>query len=273
MAQKRTRVCLQVERMEPKQLLSSSVIGGLAETPVLTMFRYRSTLAGVKKAVGTVARTHEFNQLAPSLAALSTRLPFGRQQVLPLWNNDLNILDPNIRGSGLAMQRQLLSDTVAYVQSGATEEQFRVIGRGASVFYTGGQSSHTSTFEIDPDPNRNPNAEYYFAFATVKNDTGEPLPKVEVSTKLIDGSSFHNTFGMTGKDSTLLYLVYPSNGQGNGVYFTLRIDGKTFKQGMDTMDTDTHKATYSAFKRDLARTEGPVYKLRKVKGEYQLSRA
>ena len=94
MAQKGRRVFLQVERLEPKQLLSSSVIGGLAQTPVLTMFRYNSTLAGVENALGTVAKTHEFSGLAPSLATLSARLPFGRQQVLPVWNNDLNIFYP-----------------------------------------------------------------------------------------------------------------------------------------------------------------------------------
>jgi hypothetical protein len=118
-----------VERIEPKQLLSSSVIGGLARTPVLTMGTYSSTLAGVKNALGTVAKTQKFSGLAASLARLSARLPYGRQQLLPVWKNDLNIFDANIRGSALAMQQKLLSDTKAFVQNGATKGLFRVSGR------------------------------------------------------------------------------------------------------------------------------------------------
>src|SRR5271157_4830516 len=95
MAQKGRRVFLQVERLEPKQLLSSSVIGGLAQTPVLTMFRYNSTLAGVENALGTVAKTQDFSQLDASLATLSAPIPYG-QQLLSQWKDDLNTFDPNI---------------------------------------------------------------------------------------------------------------------------------------------------------------------------------
>ena len=129
-----------MERLEPKQLLSSSVIGGLAQTPVLTMVRYSSTLAGVKNALGTVAKTQEFSRLDASLATLSARLPFGRQQVLPVWNNDLNIFHPNIRGSGLAMKRKLLP---------TRESTFKVARpRGCSVLLAVARASFTETIRL-----------------------------------------------------------------------------------------------------------------------------
>jgi len=199
MAQKGTRVCLQVERLEPKQLLSSSVIGGLAQTPVLTMSTYRSTLAGVTNALGTVAKTQDFSRLAASLATLSASLPFGRQQLLPLWNNDLNIFDSNIPGSGLAMQRQLLSDTRVYVQNGATEGLFRVIGRGSSVFY----QDVPRNVEIARDPPNYP--VYNFAVAYVTNGTGKNL-SVHVKAVVQNGKNsgtYFKDFGMESKSQDL----------------------------------------------------------------------
>jgi len=227
MAQKGKRVCLQVEWIEPKQLLSSSLMGGLAQTPVLTMFRYSSTLAGVEKAVGTVAKTHEFSGLAPSLATLSARLPFGRQQVLPVWNNDLNIFDPNIRGSGLAMQRQLLSDTRVYVQSGATEGLFRVIGRGSSVFYRDDPAVWVNVLINRKPPE---GTQYNFAVATVTNGTGSNLyGNVEVQAKVESGKPYETDkmkFNMTNKCTYLMYLAYPQNKLPGNVVYILYINNK-----------------------------------------------
>jgi len=259
---------LQVEWIEPKQLLSSSLMGGLAQTPVLTMFRYSSTLAGVEKAVGTVAKTHEFSGLAPSLATLSARLPFGRQQVLPVWNNDLNIFDPNIRGSGLAMQRQLLSDTRVYVQSGATEGLFRVIGRGSSVFY----QDVTTNVEIARDP---PNyQEYNFAVALVTNLTGEDLSHVRVQASVSGARPYTKTLDMKKGDTYRLYLAYPTGKSTLPVPYTLLIN-KTLL----TLDAATHaKKRYNVFiLKKLNSIWTPKFNLVKVeirpgKYEYQLRR-
>ncbi len=243
MAQKGKRACLQVEWIEPKQLLSSSLIGGLAQTPVLTMFRYSSTLAGVEKAVGTVAKTHEFSGLAPSLATLSARLPFGRQQVLPVWNNDLNIFDPNIRGSGLAMERQLLSDTVAYAQSGATEKLFLVTGRGSSVFY----QDVPRNVEIARDPPNYP--VYNFAVAYVTNGTGKNL-SVHVKAVVQNGKNsgtYFKDFGMENKSQDLLYLAYRSSDFPGTVTYTLTYTvGKNQKQKTINPSTRT-KINFNEF--------------------------
>jgi len=237
MAQKGKRVCLQVEWIEPKQLLSSSLMGGLAQTPVLTMFRYSSTLAGVENALGTVAKTQDFSQLDASLATLSAPIPYG-QQLLSQWKDDLNTFDPNIRGSGLAMQRQLLSDTVAYVQNGVTEGLFRVIGRGASVFYQGDDNPFKDwkRFEIYRDPSQGW-TEYDFAAATVTNLTGENVAGVQVraSVSVSGETRFYppesrKLLPLMAKDSTtLLYLAY--NGNPNspkkvppGALFTFTLD-------------------------------------------------
>jgi len=157
MAQKQRRVFLQVERMEPKQLLSSTAIGALAPIPGLTMYRYNSTLAGIEKAVGTVAKTHNFSQLDASLATLAARLPYG-QQLLSQWINDQSIYAANNPGSGLAMQQQMLSDTVAYVQNDVTEGLIRVSGSGSSVFYRAEPTTNPkpTTEEIYPNAEQTP---------------------------------------------------------------------------------------------------------------------
>ena len=162
----------------------------------------------------------DFSRLAASLATLSASLPFGRQQLLPLWNNDLNIFDSNIPGSGLAMQRQLLSDTRVYVQNGATEGLFRVIGRGSSVFYQGDDNPFKDwkRFEIYRDPSQGW-TEYDFAAATVTNLTGENVAGVQVraSVSVSGETRFYppesrKLLPLLAKDSTtLLYLAYNGN--------------------------------------------------------------
>jgi hypothetical protein len=232
MAQKRTRVFLQVERIEPKQLLSSSVIGGLAQTPVLTMGTYSSTLADVENALGTVAKTLDFSQLDASLATLSARLPYGRQQLLPVWNKDLNIFDPNIRGSGLDMQRQLLSDMRAYVQSGVTEGLFRVIGSGSNVFYPDGRSPATveKPYVID-DRGQGAGNQCNFVIATVKNETGDELSNVRVTFTIL-GKTFTNDKAepliMANGSTRTLYLAYPDLGS-SAPGLTLAIKNKSWE--------------------------------------------
>ncbi len=269
MAQKQRRVFLQVERIEPKQLLSSSVIGGFAQTPILTMSTYNSTLAGVKNAFGTVAKTHDFSRLAASLATLSARLPYG-QQLLSQWINDQSIYDANNPGSGLAMQHKLLSDTVTYVQSGATEGLFRVIGSGSSVFYSdvpGVPLPRNKTIPTELVNSDSPPASYAWAtVATVTNFTNQDLPYPDVWVSAIAPGpknpseqpySVYFDPMMYNTCSYIIYLkYYTAKPKDPPLPYELHINGQVLK-----MYPKSNIANPKTFMDDLNSRMGPQYKL------------
>ena len=178
---------MQVESLEARQLLSGTVIPALAQLPILTMFRFNSTLSGIEQAVGTLPRTQNISQFDATLATLSARLPYGRQ-LLSQWKNDQSIYDPAVSGSGLAMQEQLLSDTVAYVQNGTTQGLFAVTGTGASIFYKGKQSTDSDVL-IHQDPG-NDNTQYRIGYALVTEHRRQLYRGHRVGQVL--GSKFHN---------------------------------------------------------------------------------
>lgn len=118
---------LRVETMESKELLS----GGL---PVLTMQAYNAVVGDVENVMGTLAKTHDFRAAQFSLTKLSSRIPFGRQELSPTWVGDLGIYSPQAPRSGLKMQRQILGDLNLYIEGGVGAGTFRVVGRGSAVF-------------------------------------------------------------------------------------------------------------------------------------------
>ncbi len=254
---------MQVERLEPKQLLSSSVIGGLAQPPVLSMFRYSATLVGVEKAVGSVCKTEDFSQLDASLATLSARLPYG-QQLLSQWNNDQRGFDANIPGSGLAMQQRMLSDTVAYAQRGATEEQFRVIGRGSGVFYPDVQPFTKN--EIFRDSSES-SVLYNFAVATVTNLTGQKNLSVRVDASV--NGKFYPPYKLSiGTEYRyLLYLAYPTSSSPL-VNYTVVINGQSLSPIPAWTKT---KQRYDSFVRNLVPAQGSQWELSVNAGKFTLT--
>ena len=205
----------------------------------------------------------------PAWRHYAARLPYGKQQLLSDWKKDLNIFDPNIRGSGLDMQRQLLSDMRVYVQGGATEGLFRVIGSGSSVFYTGGQSLVTrvgavSNFEIARDPPAGNS--YWFAVATMTNSTGKVLVNVQVQAS-VNGRSYYNKLPTMGATSTkLLYLAYPP-GSGYLVNYTLVINGQSLPFSPQTYTTSQN---FDVFIRNLDPTRGTQWELYMDSGNFAL---
>jgi hypothetical protein len=122
------RVAPGVEVMESRALPSGAL-------PVLTMHTYNDVVADVRNVMGTLAKTHNFNGAAVSLAGVSSNIPYGRQQLFPTWLGDLGIYSPLVPGSGLLMQRKILLDLNQDILNGVSHGLFLVTGPGAAAFY------------------------------------------------------------------------------------------------------------------------------------------
>jgi hypothetical protein len=122
------RASFQVERLEPREVPSGLV-------PVLTTKAVSATVSAIGDALATVSNTHSTSRLESALDRLAHRLPYGSQQLLPLWSSDVARYTPGIPGSGRVLQGQLISDLNQYVRVGAATGAFRVTGPGAGRFY------------------------------------------------------------------------------------------------------------------------------------------
>jgi hypothetical protein len=118
---------LRVETMESRELLSGAL-------PVLTMETYNAVVSDVENVMGTLAKTHHFSAAHLSLTNLSSRIPFGRQELSPTWAGDLGIYSPQAPRSGLTMHSQILSDLNRYIEGGVNAGTFRVVGTGSAAF-------------------------------------------------------------------------------------------------------------------------------------------
>jgi hypothetical protein len=118
--------------MEPRALPSGVL-------PVLTMRAYNAVIADVRNVMGTLAKTHNVNAAGASLTLVSSEVPFGRQQLSPVWRRDLSIYSAQIPGSGLLMQRTILLDLNQYILAGVRGGKFAVTGPGSAAFYRPGQ--------------------------------------------------------------------------------------------------------------------------------------
>lgn len=107
-----------LESLEGKALMSN--------LPVLTSNALGQVVRQIDRAAGTYAKTHNENVFLNSLAQISSKVPYGRGQLLPIWQSDLSIYDPGIRGSGTDMVRQLKADLVGYVQASVADGVFIV---------------------------------------------------------------------------------------------------------------------------------------------------
>lgn len=110
---------LQVESLEEKLAPSSLV-------PVMTQRTFNSVIRQVGLAGGTFAKTQNFAQFESRLFQISSRVPFGRAQLFPIWQTNTTIFNPAQPGSGLAMVREVQFSFVAYVQAGVASGAFVV---------------------------------------------------------------------------------------------------------------------------------------------------
>jgi hypothetical protein len=126
----RVRVAVGVEELEPRELLSGV-------TPVLTMHTYNAVTAEVRDVIGRLSRTHDVGRAAAGLEKLAAEVPFGRQQLLPDWLGDLGGYSRQVPGSGLAVEREILSDLNRDILSGVSSGEFKVTGPGSAAFRSG----------------------------------------------------------------------------------------------------------------------------------------
>ena len=98
--------------------------GGTAFAPHLSRTTYQNTLRQIDRAAGTFAKTHNENAFVASLSQISTKVPYGHDQLFPTWQSDVGIYDPTIPGSGVTMVTQLKADLKDYVQTAIASGTF-----------------------------------------------------------------------------------------------------------------------------------------------------
>jgi len=118
MSKPRRSVTLQVESLEEKTAPSSLV-------PVLTQHTFNRVLRDIDRAGGTFAKTRNAQQFEAKLFQIASRVPFGRAELFPTWQDTESIYSPSDRGSGMVMINELKGNFVAYVQAGVQSGSFR----------------------------------------------------------------------------------------------------------------------------------------------------
>jgi len=119
----RTRIALEVEALERKALLSS------AGLPVLTKNAFAHVLTTINHAAFGLSIDRTKSNFISFLTGAAPLVPFGRRRLLPIWENDVDIFDPTVKGSGGAMVAKIKSDLAAFVAAGVASGEFVVKGR------------------------------------------------------------------------------------------------------------------------------------------------
>ncbi|WP_406693613.1 hypothetical protein V5E97_21515 [Singulisphaera sp. Ch08] len=113
------RACrLQVESLEDKAAPSSFV-------PVLTQNTFNSVMQQLKQAAGTYSKTQNAAQFNARVTQLSSRIPFGRAQLLPIWQENQTIYTGVRDGSGAVMTQEMQATLIVYVRAGVQAGAFR----------------------------------------------------------------------------------------------------------------------------------------------------
>ncbi len=128
------RVVPMMESLEKRDVPAIPTAFGFV--PALTTNAISNAVRSLDRALGTVARTHDFNRLSGDLAAISSHLPYGLRNLNPTWQADVGIYSPFVRGSGLVMRQQMVNDLRAYAVNGIATAQFVVTGPAASFYFT-----------------------------------------------------------------------------------------------------------------------------------------
>ena len=114
----RTRIGLRVESLETKSTPSPLV-------PMLSQNTLNQVLHQIDLAAGTYSKTQNPVQFDAALARISSRIPYGRTQLYPAWQNDEGIYTGVRDGSGLQMIHQITLDLVSHVRQGVFSGAFR----------------------------------------------------------------------------------------------------------------------------------------------------
>lgn len=118
MRKPRRQTTLQVESLEGKAAPSSFV-------PVLTQNTFNNVIQQIDQAAGNYAKTHNAKQFDARLAQLSTRIPFGQAQLLPIWRENETIYNGTRDGSGAVMVQEIQANLILYVRAGVQSGAFR----------------------------------------------------------------------------------------------------------------------------------------------------
>jgi hypothetical protein len=98
---------------------------GSSFTPVLSHTTYQNAFKQIDRAAGKFAKTHNGNAFVASLSQISTKIPYGHDQLFPTWQSDVGIYDPTVPGSGVTMVSQLKTDLRDYVQTAIADGSIR----------------------------------------------------------------------------------------------------------------------------------------------------
>jgi hypothetical protein len=122
------RVAPRVEALESRECLSGA-------SPVFTMRAYRVVTAEIRGIVRALARTHDVDRARTALTLVASQVPYGRQQLLPAWQDDLATVGG--RGGGFAriLKKALIMDLKQDLVAGVAAGLFDVIGPGSSAFH------------------------------------------------------------------------------------------------------------------------------------------
>jgi hypothetical protein len=79
----------------------------------------------INRAAGTYAKTHNATAFDAALSQISTKIPYGHDQLYPTWQSDESIYDPTVPGSGMQMVSQIKADLKSFVQSSIADVSIR----------------------------------------------------------------------------------------------------------------------------------------------------
>ena len=73
---------------------------------------------GIYRSFQNFNRTGNVAQLNANLSNLAVQIPYGRQELLPLWQDDISGLSSQVRDKGHVAQKFVLQDYVGYLKDG-----------------------------------------------------------------------------------------------------------------------------------------------------------
>jgi len=109
----RQRFVAGLESLEGKALLS-----GL---PTFSQSAFNQVSHMIDRAAGTFAKNHNAAAFDAALSQISYKVPYGHDQLFPTWQADEGLYDPTVRGSGVAMVRQLKADLKDHVANAVAD--------------------------------------------------------------------------------------------------------------------------------------------------------
>jgi hypothetical protein len=142
-------------------------------TPVLTSHTYETVVAVVENVMSNLVRTHDTAQAVDRLSTLAARIPFGSQQLAPIWVSDVASYNPAVPGSGRATEKLLLADLYRDVAADVAAGEIRVTGSLAHFFPPPGLGAPQSSLDSVRIANK---TSLNLSVTVVLNNTGRSIP-------------------------------------------------------------------------------------------------